>query len=230
MLIRAEFKKLKPVRYISHLELMDTFRRSFRRARLPAAYSQGYNPHIKLALGQPLPVGMVGFSEYLDLELCAQIPASEAVNRINNNLPQGIRLSEAHYIPDDAKSLQAAVNTAVYLFVMKFSGPVQPEQILQNFMARNKIEITRHRRNKKDRRLDLRPLLYEAEAEAEKLWRFTVSTGSSGNVRPSEVVRALSEQEENLEPIPVVNIIREGMFVRKDEELHKPFSEIIVND
>ncbi|HKL76403.1 MAG TPA: DUF2344 domain-containing protein, partial [Halanaerobiales bacterium] len=34
MKIRIEFSKLKGVRYISHLELMDTIRRAVRRANL----------------------------------------------------------------------------------------------------------------------------------------------------------------------------------------------------
>ncbi|MGB4373709.1 MAG: TIGR03936 family radical SAM-associated protein, partial [Halanaerobiales bacterium] len=49
MLIRAEFEKLEEIKYISHLELMTTFRRAFRRAKLPLAYSKGFNPHIQLA-------------------------------------------------------------------------------------------------------------------------------------------------------------------------------------
>ena len=69
MKIRIEFAKLKEIRYISHLELMDTIRRGVRRAKLPAKYTQGYNPHLVLSLGQPLAVGMVGESEFFDLDL-----------------------------------------------------------------------------------------------------------------------------------------------------------------
>ncbi|MFW6256599.1 MAG: TIGR03936 family radical SAM-associated protein [Bacillota bacterium] len=228
MLIRCEFKKLKPVRYISHLELMDTFRRAFRRAQIPVSYTQGYNPHIILSLGQPLSVGMTGLAEYFDLELEEKISSDEFLQVVNKNLPPGIVITEARYVPDNVKSLQAVVNTAIYLFAMEFKGSVNPELVLKNFLDRKEIKITRFRRNKEDRELDLAPMIYDAEIDSDNLWRFTVSTGSSGNVRPSEVVRALSNQEENIKEIPITGMTREGMFVKKKEKLLKPFSKKVV--
>jgi len=73
MMLRAKFSKLKPLRYISHLELMDTIRRALRRAQFPLAYTEGYNPHIKLSLCQPLSVGMIGLGEFFDLKLDSYI-------------------------------------------------------------------------------------------------------------------------------------------------------------
>ena len=52
---------------------MDTIRRALRRAQFPLAYTEGYNPHIKLSLCQPLSVGMIGLGEFFDLKLDSYI-------------------------------------------------------------------------------------------------------------------------------------------------------------
>ena len=228
MLIRAEFAKLKPIRYISHLELMDTIRRGIRRAGLPAAYTQGYNPHIKLSLGQPLAVGMTGKTEYFDLELKEKLPILEFKVRLNKFLPDPIRVNKAKYVSSDVKSLQAVVNTAVYQINLELSGDIDEKQIINDFKNLSKIEITRKRRNKKDRTLDLKPMIYDVEYVKPGIWDFTVSTGSSGNVRPSEIIRALAERYNIIKEVPLVNVVRKRLFVKKGDKLYKPFAKRVV--
>ena len=230
MKIRIEFSKLKGVRYISHLELMDTIRRSVRRANLPAEYTQGYNPHLVLSLGQPLAVGMIGKGEFFDLNLKKKVDEKEVIKRLNESLPEYIRIKEAKYIPEKVKSLQAIVNTAIYSIDFSYNkNNMNDEEILENLESKNKIEIIRERRNKEDRRLDLRPMIYDIEIdENTSVWYFTVSTGSSGNVRPSELIKALSERYDSIEKVPLVNVIREGMYVKKGDKLLKPFASQVV--
>ncbi|HKL75610.1 MAG TPA: TIGR03936 family radical SAM-associated protein [Halanaerobiales bacterium] len=230
MKIRIEFSKLKGVRYISHLELMDTIRRAVRRANLPAEYTQGYNPHLVLALGQPLAVGMVGKGEFFDLSLKEKIDEKEVVVRLNESLPKYIRIKEAKYVPEKVKSLQAIVDTAIYSINFDYDkNKIDDEKILENLESKNEIEIIRKRRKKDDRRLDLRPMIYDIEIDKNyPVWYFTVSTGSSGNVRPSELIKALNERYESIKEVPLVNVIREGMFVKKGDKLLKPFASQVV--
>lgn len=230
MKIRIEFSKLKGVRYISHLELMDTIRRSVRRANLPAEYTQGYNPHLVLSLGQPLAVGMVGKGEFFDLSLKEKIDEKEIIKRLNESLPKYIKIKEAKYVPDKVKSLQAIVDTAIYSIDFDYNkNKINDEEILENLESKNKIEIIRKRRKKEDRRLDLRPMIYDIEIDDNQpVWYFTVSTGSSGNVRPSELIKALKERYDSIKEVPLVNVIREGMYVKKGDKLLKPFASQVV--
>lgn len=48
MKLRMQITKEKDIRFISHLEYVRTIERAIRRAKLPAAYSEGFNPHLKL--------------------------------------------------------------------------------------------------------------------------------------------------------------------------------------
>ncbi len=228
LLIRAKFSKLDPVRYISHLELMSTLRQSFRRAGLSVVFSQGYNPHIKLSMGQPLSVGMIGHGEYFDLELEEELNPDDFNNRVNKFLPEGIRIQESRKVPPEVKSLQAIADTAVYLINIEFKNEPKENKIINNFVSQEEIKITRHRRNKEDRILDLKPMIYEIELYKSGQWKFVVSTGSRGNVRATELIRALAERYEEIKEVPIINVEREGLFVRKDHKLYKPFAQKVV--
>lgn len=230
MLIRAEYEKRDELKYISHLELMNTFRRTFRRAKLPVKYSQGYNPHIIFSMSQPLPVGMVGYSEYFDLELKEKLSFDLLKNEINKFLPKGLKVFEIVEISDKDKSLQAIVNTARYEYEMSLQDEdVNPEKIISNFLNEEEIEITRYRRKKDDRMIDLAPMIYDGQVIEDNVWEFTISTGSSGNVRPQEVIRALKMKTDgNVQEIPLVNIKRIGLYVRKDGKLFKPIHKEVL--
>ena len=66
---RARVTKDEPLRYISHLDYASLMQRAVRRAKIPAAYSEGFNPHMKLSFASALSVGVTSDAEYMDLEL-----------------------------------------------------------------------------------------------------------------------------------------------------------------
>ena len=72
-------------------------------------------------------------------------------------------------------------------------------------------------------------MIYDIEIDDNQpVWYFTVSTGSSGNVRPSELIKALKERYDSIKEVPLVNVIREGMYVKKGDKLLKPFASQVV--
>ncbi|MFP4016876.1 MAG: TIGR03936 family radical SAM-associated protein [Halanaerobiales bacterium] len=233
MLIRAKFEELHPVKYISHLELMDTFRRAYRRAGLPLAYSQGFNPHMILSLGQPLKVGMIGEAEYFDLELAEDMELSEFINQVNENLPEGLKILDARVIPEDLKSLMAVINTADYVLNMDFTDNTlesteKQRGMLEEFLSQRSINVIRHRRNKKDRELDIRQLLYGADLLETGRWLFRVKCGSNGNLRPEELVRALADYFTEINEIPVINVEREGLYVNIGDKFYSPLDDKVI--
>jgi len=229
MLIRAKFEELQPVKYISHLELMATFRRAFRRANLPLAYSQGFNPHILLSLGQPLKVGMIGRGEYFDLELAEDIDMNTFINSVNENLPEGIKILRAEVIPDNTKSLMATINTAVYVCNMILKDDnLEEQEMINKFLSEKEIRVIRHRRNKKDRELDIRPLIYDGHVIKSGKWTFRVKCGSTGNLRSEELIRALASYFNDVDLIPLINIEREGLYINLNDKFYDPFDDNVI--
>lgn len=54
--LRVEISKDEEIRYISHLDY-GAIEKALKRAEIPVAYSEGFNPHMKLAFASALAVG-----------------------------------------------------------------------------------------------------------------------------------------------------------------------------
>ena len=90
--IRVKFRKVGDLQYISHLDLQRTFSRVLVRAGLPLWYTQGFNPHIKMVFGLPLPVGCESECEFLDLRLAREMTDGEVAARLNDEVTPEMRI------------------------------------------------------------------------------------------------------------------------------------------
>ena len=93
MNIRMKFLKDEEVKYISHLDLMRTFQRAMRRAKIPMVYSAGFNPHPEMSFAQALSLGIASVGEYLDIKTKDNINIRELKDKLNNVLPTGLNRS-----------------------------------------------------------------------------------------------------------------------------------------
>ncbi len=73
--LRITFAKSPAMRFTGHLDLHRAWERTFRRAGLPLAYSEGFNPHPKLSLPLPRSVGVESDDELLCLWVEREPPA-----------------------------------------------------------------------------------------------------------------------------------------------------------
>jgi radical SAM family uncharacterized protein len=110
---RITFVKLGDARYLSHRNTMDAFERGIRAAGLPASYSEGFNPRMRLSMGPALALGLESRQEILDLETTAALPA-DAADRINAKLPDGIRVVRVEALSPETPPLSRSVRFAEY--------------------------------------------------------------------------------------------------------------------
>jgi len=96
--IRIKFAKGEEMKFISHRDLMRVFQRAIRRAGLPIAYSQGFNPHMKISWGNALKLGKTSDSEFAVLQFDNWIKPQELLQRLNRQLPKGIEILEANLV------------------------------------------------------------------------------------------------------------------------------------
>ena len=96
--IKIKYTKGETVKFISHRNLMNVFFRAIRRADLPIAYSQGFNPHMKISWGNALKVGQSSAGEEATLQIDGWIKPEEVKARLNQTLPQGVAILEASVI------------------------------------------------------------------------------------------------------------------------------------
>lgn len=89
---RFSFSKIGIIKYISHLDLMRTFTRAFRRANLPLKITQGFNPHPKFSISRALKLGVESGNEEAQVELVKFIRAADFQLTLNQQLPEGIQV------------------------------------------------------------------------------------------------------------------------------------------
>lgn len=231
MKVRTRFSKRDEVKFISHLDLMNTLTRALRRARIPIKFSQGYNPRPLISFGSALAVGITSFGEYADFELDPEYSAGEFKRNLNRELPIGVRILQATEISSESKSLMSQINTARYEIDLKFEQRVDQQQvseILREFLATDTIMIVRKRRNKSDREFDLRPMVYELSClgiinKQRAVIEALIQTGSSGNLRPGELIRALRQRYPISKEVNLTDVHRSGLYVKEDNKLLTPF-------
>ncbi len=83
------------LRFLGHRDMLRLFARATVRARLPLRYSEGFNPHPRLSLPWPRPVGAASDAERLVIELTGPVEPDLLRQRLQEQLPEGIRLTRA---------------------------------------------------------------------------------------------------------------------------------------
>lgn len=96
--VRVVFSKLGLSRYMSHLDLLRLFGRALRRANLPFEVSEGFSKHAKIVIKRALKLGVESESEEATFRLRQEIGCEEFAKRLQQELPEGIRITKTEYI------------------------------------------------------------------------------------------------------------------------------------
>ena len=182
---RLRFSKEADLRFISHHDLMRLFERALRRARLPVAMSQGFNPRPRISLPASLSVGISGHSEVLDFELAEWVRPDEVRRRFAAQLPDGIELKSVQNLPSkpDRRPRQHS-----YRIPLLEAHPVTEESV-RELLAAERLPV-RRRRKDKVKELDIRPFIERIRCEDGAV-RLLLRMTEQGTARPEEVLQAL---------------------------------------
>ncbi len=119
-MIRLKFQKTGYLRFLSHLDVQRAFHRALIRTGLQVAFTEGFNPQVKMAFGPPLALGYESSSEYADLWLKESERASllEVVKRLNDTLPQDLQVLEAKEYDKKPESLNSILHIGEYVITV----------------------------------------------------------------------------------------------------------------
>ncbi len=180
------YAKYGEAKYISHLDLIRLFSRSFKRAGIPLTYSEGFNPHPKMAIGLPLSVGLTSECEYMDAEVERPL-RREDIDELNKKLPIGICINGAAERILGMKKL-ADIRWAEYKVMLNTA--VTPEQI-ETFMARDNV-ILEKKTKRKTEDTDILPDIASLTVDGECL-TMVLSAGPAANLKPDLVLSAMEK-------------------------------------
>ena len=191
--IRLTYSKMGDARFLGHLELSSVFARAVRRAGIPVRYSAGFHPAPKITFSPPISLGMESLEEFADIEIEGYMASGEARDRLNLQLPEGIRIESAIDVPMASPAVTSAVTKADY--EIQWSGvgnqwsvvSGQRPAVLRDFMASDSFIFKKERTG---REYDIRPLIERLEAVNNKI-EMTIKSGTEGSIKPGELMQTL---------------------------------------
>lgn len=187
--VRLVFSKGEDLKYTGNLDMQKVWERSFRRARLPLAYSQGFHPQPKIHQACPLPLGFTSQQDLLDFWLDSDHPLPEISDRLEKALQPGITIQEIRNVPAEEKPLQTQVTSAS--FEVLIDSDVRPADLEKRIVdLLNRDTCMKERRGKQ---YDLLPLIESLNLDHQdgnKL-EMTLAARPSATGRPEEVLDAL---------------------------------------
>lgn len=143
---RLLFEKTGNAVYISHLDLMRLFQRSFKRAGLSLTHTHGFNPRPSVSIALPLSLGVESHCELLDFDLEGETVSSEEIRkRLNAALVPGVWVLDVY---DDGKKLKhlAFLDCTVTL---EYDGgiPTGGKEKLEQLFGRTSLTVEKKGKN-----------------------------------------------------------------------------------
>lgn len=184
------FQKTGLMIYISHLDLQRLFRRTIKSCGYKIIYSQGFNPHPKMSIAQPLSLGYIGLQEYMEIELDSDIDPDLIKDNINDQLPDGVKITRVKKQSDDIKSISALTVYAEYSIDFSETDILLSNNMINQFLSQE--EIYGKRRQKKTKKIIEVPIKDKIRSMAveDGLLKFVVDCGSNSNLNPEILLKS----------------------------------------
>lgn len=133
--VRLRFSKTGRLKYISHLDINRAMSRALKRAQIPLWYTEGFNPHPYMSFSLPLSLGVESLCESVDLRIIGDITNDEIKNRLNNVLPQDIKIVDVY---DDFRDNSEIVYSD-YVFKFEFKDNEAAFEKIKNVLSSDEI-------------------------------------------------------------------------------------------
>lgn len=109
-----KYAKTGDAALLSHRETMRILERALRRSELPLVFSAGFNPRPRMSFAPALPLGVAADAEYMEVAVETEVDTDEARERINNALPEGVRVSEVQALSANMPKLSRWTRYGLY--------------------------------------------------------------------------------------------------------------------
>lgn len=224
MVIR--FRIGSSLRFLSHAETLRLFQRACVRADINLRYSQGFNPHPKMSLPLPRPVGVESDDELLTLRVRKSIRAQEhkgireqehrsigaqehrsigdaydlctcVRDNLSEQLPRGCELISVE-TADRSASFGSCSATYVFAVKPEYLGPGLESRI-DKLLGSDSLVVRRmtDRKKSKYKDIDVRDFIESIELDRGEVNILCVTT-SAGSIRIGEVLELMELDMEKL--------------------------------
>lgn len=170
--LRATYVERGRLALLSHLEVARALERTVRRAGLPFAVSQGFSPHMKIAFGAALPVGVGSTCEMFDVQLTDYRAPDEVLAALQAASVDDLMVQKCRYIA--SKEPAASIAFPFSTYEARLSRPVHDMKLPET------ITVVRKR---KEKVLVVDEYLVEPPAVQGEAVTFTLEAKPTGSLR-----------------------------------------------
>jgi len=221
--LRVRYAKRGRLRFTSHRDFSRAFERALVRARIPMAYSSGFNPHPRISYAGASPTGAASEAEYLEIGLAQTVDPARLADDLDQALPEGLDVLEVtEAAPGSLADRLEASRWQIDLAL----PPATVTAAAEAFLARSSVTV--ERMTKKGLRsfdtraavLALQVTAYDAGSRLTVVLRHAVPA-----VRPDDVLTGL-RQVGGLEDAgaPLVTRLAQGPFDEATGTIGDPLS------
>lgn len=185
------------VKYLSHRDIIRSFEFALRRAQIPVAYSDGFNPRVRMSFGSAIGVGVTSDDDRILLELSAPWEASDIKETLNKSLPPGIQVISADIIPDGQKSPISTLKASEFRITMGCKTGCTLDEVkvaIEKLFASDSVRVQRQREDGV-KEVEIRPHLISANPSMDEdgniIIDVALSAGDSGGAGPKDFIKAL---------------------------------------
>ena len=188
--LRLALNKGEKLRFLSHLDYAQAVERMIRRADIRMAYSEGFNPHMKISFSSALALGVTAAAEYIDMDVLEEDSLESIMERLNRVAPPGLEVLDGKEMPDKVKKMMAICNYAIYEVTGPTTADVEWAELLKTFNEASEISYEKVT-PKKTRIIDVKEFVKESITAHVDDGKVTLVMGigiyPQGTIKPSEV-------------------------------------------
>jgi len=222
--MRVRYAKRGRLRFTSHRDFSRAFERALVRARIPMAYSSGFNPHPRISYAGASPTGAASEAEYLEIGLAERVEADRLAADLDEALPEGLDVLEV--VEATPGSLAERLEVSRWRIDLPGRPPEDVEPAAAAFLAATSVGV--ERMTKKGMRsfdsraavLSLHAAAYDGGTALEVVLRHTVPS-----VRPDDVLAGLRQVGGLDAPgTPLVTRLEQGPYDAASGAIGDPLS------
>ena len=197
---RILFEKKGNAIWISHLDLMRVFQRSFKRAGLPLTHSGGFNPRPSVSIALPLSVGVESACELLDFDLDGcEVSCEEMRDRLNATLVSGVKVLEVY---EEARKIKHLAYLDCVVTLEYDNGAPEADAIADLF-RRETLFVEKKTKSNGIQDQDILPMIRSLNVEQTDSQTLTISARvccQNPTLNPMQMVSAIERHAPELKP------------------------------
>ncbi|MET0838385.1 MAG: TIGR03936 family radical SAM-associated protein [Marmoricola sp.] len=139
--LRLRYAKRGRLRFTSHRDFSRAFERALFRARVPMAYSSGFNPHPRISYAGAAPTGSASEAEYVEIGLAEAMDPARALADIDAALPDGLDVLEV--VPSSGGSLADRLEASWWRLTIEGVTPQEAAEAADALLASEEVEVER---------------------------------------------------------------------------------------